>query len=136
MRRSMSTERRPGPARLVALSLALALAGTAAQAAGWPPNGPAIATHGLPAQGIAACSSCHGPAFQGGPAGLAPALAGRDAAAMMDRLDTIASTPGGNQAMRHTAQALSMAERAAVSLYLARLPPATQRPAASPAQPR
>ena len=43
---------------------------------------------------------------------------------MMDRLDDLASTPGGNQAMRHAARAMTMAERAAVSFYLSRLPPA------------
>ena len=101
------------------LSLALLLSAAPALAAGWPPGGRAIAQHGLPARGIPACSACHGPRFRGG---TAPALAGRDATVLMDRLATIAASPGGNPAMRHAARAMSMAGRAAVSTYLARLP--------------
>lgn len=101
---------------------ALLLAALAVCGAAWPPDGKTLAERGLGAE-LPSCASCHGAHFQGNPARGAPALAGKDAATLMDELYTLASNPKDQTPMAHIARRLDMAERAAVTAWLSRLPP-------------
>ncbi|MGH7051805.1 MAG: c-type cytochrome [Acetobacteraceae bacterium] len=101
----------------------LLLAALALCGAGWPPDGKTLAERGDGAR-LPSCASCHGAHFQGNTPTGAPALAGKDAAALMDELYTLASNPKDQAPMARIARRLDMAERAAVTAWLSRLPPA------------
>lgn len=111
-------------ARSLALLVAAAIASlppaTSAAAGVWPPGGKALAEHG--ATGVPSCASCHGARFEGNRKLGAPALAGKDAADMMDSLYTMATNPNDHSEMANIARKLDMAERAAVTAWLSRLP--------------
>ena len=87
------------------------------------PDGSVIAHNGN-GHGAPACTTCHGPNFQGTPTIRAPALAGLSAATILARLAHYAGPTGHNAMMRQVANALSPVERQAVASYLAGL----QRP--------
>jgi cytochrome c553 len=95
-------------------------------AAAPPPDGKAIAERGN-GRGAAACSSCHGAAYQGNAAIHAPAIAGLPAAYVELRLQHYASPQGHNALMRQVAASLSPDETRAVALYLSRQPKAAHR---------
>lgn len=94
----------------------------AASAASWPPDGAAIATHGIP-PAMPSCASCHGDDFAGKAAIGAPSLRGRSAADLMDRLYDIAGNAKDHSKMAWVARHLTMSQRAAVTAYIAHLPP-------------
>lgn len=83
--------------------------------------GQAIAEHGS-AHGAPACQSCHGLHYQGQPAMMAPALAGKPAGYIVARLAHYAGPDGHNALMKQVATALTPAERQAVADYLSHLP--------------
>jgi cytochrome c553 len=85
------------------------------------PDGKRIAEQGN-GRGAAACSLCHGPAYQGNPAMKAPTIAGLSATFIVARLEHYASPQGHNAAMRQVATSLSPAERLAVAAYLSSQP--------------
>lgn len=72
--------------------------------------------------GAPACTTCHGPQFQGEAALKAPALAGLPAAFILSRLAHYAGPDGHNASMRQVATALGPEERLAVAAYLSSLP--------------
>lgn len=72
--------------------------------------------------GMPSCASCHGARFEGDKARGVPALAGKDAADMMDSLYNMATDPKDHSEMADIARKLDMAERAAVTAWLSRLP--------------
>lgn len=110
-----------GTLALLAAALIVFLSPVASAApATWPPDGKALAEQG--SNGIASCASCHGAKFEGSAKLGAPALAGKDAAAMMDSLYAMAINPNDHSEMAHIARKLDMAERAAVTAWLSRLP--------------
>ena len=86
-----------------------------------PPDGQAIAEHGL-GPAVPSCGSCHGRRFHGEPARAAPPLAGKNAVSMMDALYAMAANAEDHSAMAQIARHLDMAERAAVTAWLSRLP--------------
>lgn len=90
----------------------------------------ALYRDGDPRRGLASCASCHGEAGIGTPSG--PPLSGQPAFYLAKQLrDWKAGkrrNDGGN-VMLIPAQKMTEAEIQAVSLYLARLPPALPRPA-------
>jgi cytochrome c553 len=88
------------------------------------PDGRKIAEQGA-AKGAAACSSCHGPTYQGNPALHAPPIAGLPAAYIEARLKHYASPEGHNALMRQVATSLSPAEARAVAAYLSKQPKAS-----------
>jgi cytochrome c553 len=83
-----------------------------------------VIAHNGNGHGAPACTTCHGPNFQGTPTIRAPALAGLSAATILARLAHYAGPTGHNAMMRQVANALSPVERQAVASYLAGL----QRP--------
>jgi len=85
------------------------------------PDGRKIAEQGN-ARGAGACSSCHGPTYQGNPVLHAPPIAGLPAAYIEARLKHYASPEGHNVLMRQVATSLSPAEARAVAIYLAKQP--------------
>ncbi|MGH7171199.1 MAG: c-type cytochrome [Gemmataceae bacterium] len=95
------------------------LSASAASSA-WPPDGKTLAEHGT--SQIPSCASCHGARFEGDRKSAAPALAGKDAADMMDQLYAMATNPKNHSEMAEIARKLDMAERAAVTAWLSRLP--------------
>ncbi len=90
-------------------------------AAGPPPDGKTIAEQGN-GRGAAACSSCHGPTYQGVSALKAPPIAGLPAAFIEERLKHYASPEGHNALMRQVATSLTPDETRAVADYLSRQP--------------
>lgn len=95
-----------------------------AYAASWPPNGQAIAEHGI-SPDIRACTTCHGSSFSGDAAKRAPSLRGKSAADLMDDLSVEAANRRDHSKMAAIAQHLDMAQRAAVTAYIASLSPRT-----------
>lgn len=95
-----------------------------------PSGAEALYRDGAPARGLASCASCHGEAGVGAAGG--PPLAGQPAFYLARQLrDWQAAkrrNDGGN-VMLGKAQKMTPAEIEAVSLYLARLPPALPPPA-------
>jgi len=107
-------------------SLASALALLAQGAVPALGAGQAIAAKGN-GHGAGACEACHGAQLQGG---LGPALAGKPAAYILQRLAHYASPQGHNPSMKMVATALTPAERQEVAAYIAHLqtPAASRRP--------
>jgi cytochrome c553 len=85
------------------------------------PVGKKIAEQGN-GKGAAACSSCHGPTYQGVSALKAPAIAGLSATYIEARLKHYASPEGHNALMRQVATSLSPDETQAVAAYLSKRP--------------
>lgn len=100
---------------------------SSASAAPWPPNGHAIAEHGIPPD-IPACTSCHRNSFSGDPAKRVPSLRGKSAADLMDDLAAETANHGDHSKMSTIARHLDMAQRAAVTAYIASLSPRTPTP--------
>jgi cytochrome c553 len=90
-------------------------------AAASAPQGHLIVQQGS-AGGAPACVGCHGPLLQGMPGMKAPAIAGRPAAFIRQRLDHYDGPTGHNPLMRQVAHALKPDERQAVADYIATLP--------------
>ncbi|MDB5480526.1 MAG: cytochrome c [Caulobacteraceae bacterium] len=90
-------------------------------AAAPPPDGKRIAEQGN-GRGAAACSSCHGPTYQGNSGLKAPPIAGLSAGYIETRLKHYASPAGHNALMRQVATSLSPAEAQAVAIFLAKQP--------------
>ena len=99
-------------AALIPLSLLLIAAAPA-------PDGKIIAEQGA-GRGVAACSSCHGPGYQGVSALKAPPIAGLPAAYIAARLKHYASPEGHNALMRQVATSLTSDETRAVADYLSK----------------
>jgi cytochrome c553 len=78
-----------------------------------------IFSAGLPAQGLAACSSCHGP--RGGGAPEAPMIASQDSAYALARLRALAGLRG--DPMQPIAAKLGGSDSAIMAAYLATLRP-------------
>jgi cytochrome c553 len=97
-----------------------------AAAASWPPDGRAIAEHGIPPN-VPACISCHRSSFAGHAAKGAPSLLGKPASGLMDDLATEADSHKQGGKMTNIAKHLNMAERAAVTAYIASLSPAAPK---------
>ena len=93
----------------------------AARSAPWPPDGRAIAEHGIPPH-VPSCVSCHGSSLSGHRATGAPDLRGQTADDLMDALYTMAQHLSDHSAMAKLARHLNMAQRSAVTAYLASLP--------------
>lgn len=93
----------------------------AAAAASVPPRGQVIAEHGL-GPAVPSCESCHGKNFTGDASRGAPALVGRSASLLMDTLYSMATNPKDHTEMARIARHLDMAQRAAVTAWLSRLP--------------
>jgi cytochrome c553 len=100
-------------------SLASALALLAQAALPASGAGRAIVEHGN-GHGAGACATCHGARLQGTLG--APALAGRPAGYILQRLDHYASPQSHNAFMKMVATSLTPAERQAVAGYIAHLP--------------
>lgn len=98
-----------------------------AAAASWPPDGQAIAERGIPPN-VPACISCHRSSFAGDAAKGAPSLLGKPASDLMDDLATEADSHKHGGKMANIAKHLNMAERAAVTAYIASLSPAAPKP--------
>jgi len=98
-----------------------------ASAATWPPNGQDIAEHGLRPD-VGSCASCHGISFSGDAAKRIPSLRGRSAADLMDDLAAEAANHGDHSKMSTIARHLDMAQRAAVTAYIASLSPRIPTP--------
>ncbi|SHF31073.1 c-type cytochrome [Acidocella aminolytica] len=92
----------------------------AAHAESWPPNGQAIAERGIPPD-VPACASCHGAGFNSTQDKGAPSLQKQSATDLMDRLDDEATNPKNTSEMTNIARHLNMAQRAAVTAYIARI---------------
>lgn len=93
-------------------------------------RGRQIASGGGP-DAAQACFSCHGVNGAGDSAGGFPRLAGIDARYLAKQLNNYAEGTRQSPIMMPIAQALSEADRAAVSVYYAQLPPAAPQPVAS-----
>lgn len=98
-----------------------------AYAASWPPDGQAIAEHGIPPN-IPACTSCHRSSFTGDAAKRTPSLRGKPAADLMDDLSAEAENRKDHSEMADISRHLDMAQRAAVTAYIASLSPKTLTP--------
>lgn len=81
-----------------------------------------MAEHGLPPD-IPSCASCHGSDFTGDPARHVPSLRGKAAADLMDDLYAEATNTKDHSAMARISRHLGMAQRAAVTAYIAHLSP-------------
>jgi cytochrome c553 len=95
-----------------------------------PATAEALYRDGDPARGLASCASCHGDGGVGSAGG--PPLAGQPAFYLARQLRDWQAAKRRNDAgnvMLREAQKLTPAEIEAVSLYLARLPPALPPPA-------
>lgn len=91
-----------------------------AYAAPWPPDGQTIAEHGMPPN-IPACKSCHGKSFAGDAVKHTLSLRGKSAADLMDGLYREAGDQNDHSEMADIARHLNLAERAAVTAYIASL---------------
>lgn len=113
---------RPRRAMRIQLGGSLVLVGmmSVAHAASWPPDGQAIATQGIPPN-VPSCVSCHGASLTGDREAGVPSLRGKAAADLMDDLYAMAQNPRDHSAMASIARHLDMAQRSAVTAYLARL---------------
>lgn len=105
-----------------AASLILACAPLPAQGGTAATLGARIALQGSPS-GAPACTACHGARLDGTPALKAPRIAGLSPIFIKNRLHHYASPEGHNPMMKQVATALTPAERAAVTAYLAGLKP-------------
>ncbi len=103
------------------MALLTALLPATASAAPWPPDGKAIAEHGI-AGTMPACASCHGNDFRGEAKTGAPSLRGKTAADLMDKLYDMAGNSKDHATMAQIARHLAMSQRAAVTAYIASLP--------------
>jgi cytochrome c553 len=120
------------PARIV-FAVAVLAACTAASAEGQLSSAEAlkIVQEGIAAQGVPACSSCHGSRGEGMPAQGAPRLAGLDADYLDRQLADFAAHRRRNAVMAPIASALTSPQRAALAACFAALPAAA---AAAPAE--
>lgn len=105
------------------ISMAISLTKTVS-AAPWPPNGRNILEHGIP-PAVPACVSCHGPSLGGDTAAGAPALRGMSAVDLMDDLYAEVHDKNDHSSMARITRHLNVAERAAVTAYIAGHFPAT-----------
>ncbi|WP_428493472.1 c-type cytochrome [Rhodopila sp.] len=95
---------------------------TGTPSTGTPDVGATIAQKGN-APGAAPCTTCHGVRGEGNAAIGAPRLAGLGASYIVEQLDAFADKQRENAIMLPIAQALPVAERAAVAAHFSRLPP-------------
>lgn len=103
------------------MMLLAALVPAAASAGSWPPDGKAIAEHGISST-IPSCASCHGNDFRGEAKTGAPSLRGKAAADLMDKLYNMTGNSKDHSKMAQIARHLDMSQRAAVTAYIASLP--------------
>ena len=105
---------------LFAAIIPVLIASHSVRAAVWPPDGQAIAEHGSGVD-VPACVSCHGSNFGGKSGSGAPSLRAKSAPDLMDDLYTEAANTKNHSKMAGIARHLSMAQRAAVTAYIAHI---------------